>query len=82
MLVVEAHLQRKLGSEAPRGTILAIFVRTPMESNLNHRSSNHGKPLSYTTNPAKKTIKSEDTVEAWKIAGGNSKGFSPISVPN
>ena len=63
MLVAKADLQRKLGSEAPRGTILAISVGKPMESNLNYRSSNHGKPVSYTTNPANKTIKSEDTYE-------------------
>ena len=63
MLVVEADLQRKLGSEAPRGTIFAIFVGKLVESNLNHSSSNHGKPVSYTTNPANKTIKSEDTYE-------------------
>ena len=63
MLVAEANLQRKLGSEAPRGTTLEIYIGTPMESNLNHRSSNHGKPVSYTTNPANKTIKSEDTYE-------------------
>ena len=25
---------------------------------------------------------STKTVEAWKFAGGNSKGFSPINVPN
>ena len=63
MLVAEADLQRKLGSEAPRSTILAISVGTPMESNLNHRYSNHGKPVSYKTNPTNKTIKSEDTYE-------------------
>ena len=63
MLVAEADLQRKLGSEAPRSTILAISVGTPMESNLNHISSNDGKPVSYTTNPTNKTIKSEDTYE-------------------
>ena len=63
MLVVEADLQRKLGSEAPRGTILAISIGTPMESNLNHRYSNHGKPVSYTTNPANRTINYEDTYE-------------------
>ena len=63
MLVAEADLQRKLGSEAPRCTILAISIGIPMESNLNHKSSNHGKPVSYTTNPANKTIKSEDTYE-------------------
>ena len=63
MLVAEADLQRKLGSEAPRGTILEISIGTPMESNLNHRSSNHSKPVNYTTNPANKTIRSEDTYE-------------------
>ena len=63
MLVAEADLQRKLGSEASRGKILAISIGTPMESNLNHISSNHSKPVSYTTNPANKTIKSEDTYE-------------------
>ena len=63
MLVAEADLQRKLGSEALRGRILEIFVGKPMESDLNHRSSNHGKHVSYTTNPANKTIKSEDTYE-------------------
>ena len=63
MLVAEADLQRKLGSEAPRGTILAIYIGTPMESNLNHRYSNHGKPVIYTTNPANKAVKSEDTYE-------------------
>ena len=63
MLVAEADLQRKLGSEAPGGKILEISVGTTMESNLNHRSSNHDKPVSYTTNPANRTIKSEDTYE-------------------
>ena len=63
MLVAEVDLQRKLVSEAPRGKIFEIYVGKPMESNLNHRSSNHGKPVSYTTNPANKTIKSEDTYE-------------------
>ena len=63
MLVAEADLQRKLVSEAPRGNIFAIYIGKPMESNLNHISSNHGKPVSYTTNPANKTIKSEDTYE-------------------
>ena len=63
MLVAEADLQRKLGSEALTVTILEIYIGTPMESNLNHISSNHDKPVSYTTNPANKTIKSEDTYE-------------------
>ena len=46
MLVAETDLQKKLASEAPRGTIFAIFIGKPMESNLNHNSSNHGKPVS------------------------------------
>ena len=71
MLVAEADLQRKLVNEAPRGTIFAISIGKPMESNLNHRSSNHGKPVSYTTNPANKTIKSEDTYEKQMIQHAN-----------
>ena len=63
MLVAEADLQRKLVSEALRGTIFTIFVGKPMESNLSQRSSNHNKLVSYTTNPANRTIKSEDTYE-------------------
>ena len=63
MLVAEAGLQRKLVSEAPRGTIFTISIGKPVESNLNRISSNHSKPVSYTTNPANKTIKSEDTYE-------------------
>ena len=63
MLVARIDLQKKLVSEAPRGTILAIFVGKLVESNINHNSSNHDKPVSYTTNPANKTIKSEDTYE-------------------
>ena len=61
MLVAEIDLQKKLVSEAPRGTIFAISVGKPVESNLNHSSSNHDKPVSYTTNPGNKTIKSEYT---------------------
>ena len=56
MLVAEADLQKKLVSEAPRGTIFTIFFGKPVESNLNHNSSNHGKPVSYTTNPANKPL--------------------------
>ena len=63
MLVAEADMQRKIVSEAPRGTIFTISIGKPVESNWNHSSSNHGKPVSYTTNPANKTIKSEDTYE-------------------
>ena len=63
MLVAKADLQRKLISEALRGTIFAISIGKPMESNLNHRSSNHGKHVSYTTNRANKTIKSKDRYE-------------------
>ena len=63
MVVAEADLQRKLVSEAPRGTIFTIYIGKPMESNLNHISSNRGKPISYTTNPTNKTIKYEDTYE-------------------
>ena len=46
MLVAETDLQKKLVSEAPRGTIFAIFAGKLVESNLNHKSSNHGKPVS------------------------------------
>ena len=46
MLVAEIDLKKKLVSEAPRGTIFAIFIGKPVESNLNHNSSNHGKPAS------------------------------------
>ena len=46
MLVAKADLQKKIVSEALRGTIFAIFVGKTMESNLNHNSSNHGKPVS------------------------------------
>ena len=63
MLVAEANLQRKLVSEALRGTIFTISVGKQVESNLNHSSSNHDKPVSYTTNPANRTIKYEDTYE-------------------
>ena len=63
MLVAEADMQRKLVSEAPRGTIFTISIGKLVESNLNHISSNHGKLVSYTTNPANRTIKYEDTYE-------------------
>ena len=46
MLVAEADLQKKLFSEVPRGTIFEIFVGKLVESNLNHNSSNHSKPVS------------------------------------
>ena len=38
-----------------------------MESNLNHRSSSHGKSVSYNTTPANRTIKSGDTYERGMI---------------
>ena len=45
-LVAEIDLQKKLVSEAPRGTIFAILIGKLVESKLNHNSSNHGKPAS------------------------------------
>ena len=45
MLVAETNLQKKLVNEAPRGTIFAIFIGKPVESNFNHNSSNLGKPV-------------------------------------
>ena len=45
VLVAEADLQKKIVSEAPRGTIFTIFVGKTVESNLNHNSSNHRKPV-------------------------------------
>ena len=46
MVVAEADRHKKLVSEAPRGTIFTIFVGKLVESNLNHNSSNHSKPVS------------------------------------
>ena len=43
MLVTEIDLQKEIVSEALRGTIFAIFIGKPVESNLNHNSSNHDK---------------------------------------
>ena len=71
MLVVEADLQIKLHSEAPRGMIFSNIHWKSMESNLNHRSSNHGKPVSYNTTPADRTIRSEDTYEKGMIQYAN-----------
>ena len=44
MLVAEIDLQKKFVSEAPRDAIFVIFIGKPVKSNLNHNSSNHGKP--------------------------------------
>ena len=46
MLVAETNMKKKLVSEAPKGTIFTISIEKPVESNLNHNSSNHDKPVS------------------------------------
>ena len=62
-MFVEANLSRELGREEPRGTILAI--------SSGNRSSSHGKPVSYNTTPADRTIRSEDTYEKGMIQYAN-----------
>ena len=52
-------------------TVPALFVFG--DSLLDTGNNNNMSTLVKATSPP---------VEAWKFAGGNSKGFSPISVPN
>ena len=41
-----------------------------------------GKRVSSASHALEALLLAPETVEAWKFAGGNSKGFSPINVPN
>jgi len=41
-----------------------------------------GKQVSSASHALAALLLAPETVEAWKIVGNNSKGFSPVNVPN